>query len=101
MASLNPQEFTDKLNAILGSAQELCFESKNAQIDPVHVALAMFNDDGGMATRVAEKAAADTVAITRALKRLILKVIACMIVMFDPNIATRSRVKIHHRPTFT
>jgi hypothetical protein len=40
--SLNPQEFTDKTNNMIQKARELAAEGSNPQMEPLHLALAMF-----------------------------------------------------------
>ncbi|KDO31732.1 hypothetical protein SPRG_03652 [Saprolegnia parasitica CBS 223.65] len=61
--SLNPSEFTDKTNAYLKDAEAYAEEHGHAQVTPMHVAYALFNDNESLARRVAEKAQADATAI--------------------------------------
>ncbi|KAG7397547.1 hypothetical protein PHYBOEH_000550 [Phytophthora boehmeriae] len=52
---MNPQEFTDKTNEYLTAARDLAEEHGHAQLTPLHVAYALFNDPNGTAKRIADK----------------------------------------------
>lgn len=70
---VNPDKFTDKTNEILVAAQELAKESSHVQITPTHVALAMFEDEGGLAQNIANKVGIDKSIIIKGLKRALNK----------------------------
>jgi len=67
--SLNPKSFTEKTNEYIGKAQELAEEGKNSQIMPLHLAVALFQDETGLARQIAKKANVDPQNIERSLKR--------------------------------
>lgn len=52
---MNPQEFTDKTNEYLSAARDLAEEHGHAQLTPLHVAYALFDDPNGTAKRIADK----------------------------------------------
>ena len=51
---MNPAEFTDKTNEYLRNAHDLAEELGHAQLTPLHVAHALFDDKNGTAKRVAD-----------------------------------------------
>jgi ATP-dependent Clp protease ATP-binding subunit ClpB len=53
--SINPREFTDKVNEYLQEATILAEENGNSQVTPFHLANVVFNDLDGLARRLAEK----------------------------------------------
>lgn len=71
--SLNPENFTEKTNAILVAAQDLAREHQNVQLSPLHVALALFQDGEGLAKSISQKAGADAVSIERNLKKAVVR----------------------------
>ena len=66
---LDPNTLTEKSRAALMSAQEQATSHDNAQVEPVHLAVALFADDSGLARRLAEKVNADPRTIETALRR--------------------------------
>jgi ATP-dependent Clp protease ATP-binding subunit ClpB len=52
---MNPQEFTDKTNEYLQNAKDLAEEYGHAQVTPLHVTHALFDDAQGTARRLAER----------------------------------------------
>jgi ATP-dependent Clp protease ATP-binding subunit ClpB len=70
---VNPEAFTDKTNEILVAAQELAKESSHVQITPAHVALVMFEDEGGLAQNICNKVGIDKSIIIKGLKRALNK----------------------------
>jgi len=71
--SLNPKNFTEKTNESIAAAQELCEESKHSQLMPIHLAVVLFGEDGGLARQIATKAGVDPVNLERTLKRGLIK----------------------------
>jgi len=53
--SINPREFTDKVNEYLQEATVLAEENGHSQVTPFHLANILFNDSDGLARRLAEK----------------------------------------------
>jgi ATP-dependent Clp protease ATP-binding subunit ClpB len=68
---LDPNTMTEKTRAALSAAQELAQSRRHAQVDPLHVAAALFDDADGLARRLAQKAGADPGAIATAIHRAI------------------------------
>eukprot|EP00441_Pelagodinium_beii_P034887 CAMPEP_0197643516 /NCGR_PEP_ID=MMETSP1338-20131121/16809_1 /TAXON_ID=43686 ORGANISM="Pelagodinium beii, Strain RCC1491" /NCGR_SAMPLE_ID=MMETSP1338 /ASSEMBLY_ACC=CAM_ASM_000754 /LENGTH=84 /DNA_ID=CAMNT_0043216781 /DNA_START=148 /DNA_END=399 /DNA_ORIENTATION=+ len=66
--SLNPRTFTDKTNEALQKAEEICLENGNTQITPIHVALALFADQAGLANILARRCGASPDAINTGLR---------------------------------
>jgi ATP-dependent Clp protease ATP-binding subunit ClpB len=66
---IDPNHMTEKTRAALVAAQEMAGERGHSQVDPIHLAQALFADDDGLARRLAEKAGADVVALRAALQR--------------------------------
>jgi ATP-dependent Clp protease ATP-binding subunit ClpB len=73
-AMVNPSEFTDKTNDCVQAAQSLAEEYGHAQLTPLHVTQALFEDQQHHARNLAEKSSADAdgilVAVKAALKKL-------------------------------
>eukprot|EP00048_Salpingoeca_helianthica_P018693 m.2655 g.2655 ORF g.2655 m.2655 type:complete len:912 (-) comp2630_c0_seq2:25-2760(-) len=72
--ALNPNEFTDKVNEILNASKDVAIENSNPQVEPVHVALALFKDREGLARRVLEKVGGDQETALRELSALLRKI---------------------------
>lgn len=70
---VNPDKFTDKTSEILLAAQELAKENSNVQLSPVHVALALFTDEAGLAQSICNKSNIDAQVIERALRKLLVR----------------------------
>lgn len=75
LAGMNPENFTDATNEALSRARDFALEQRNAQLDVLHLAYALFNDPDGLGARVAEKvqrnsARTVTNTIERAVARL-------------------------------
>ncbi|MFW5859087.1 MAG: ATP-dependent chaperone ClpB [Planctomycetota bacterium] len=66
---LNPEHFTEKTRAALQAAAELTANFQHAQIEPLHLACALFEDEEGLAPRIAQRSGADPAAILAALRR--------------------------------
>ena len=66
---LDANAFTEKTRTALGAAQQSAQERRHAQIEPAHLALALFQDDGGLASRLAEKLGATVSAMVADLAR--------------------------------
>ncbi|KJE91730.1 heat shock protein [Capsaspora owczarzaki ATCC 30864] len=66
---MNPEHFTDKTNALLAAAQQLALDNAHAAMTPLHVAVALFADEDGLARAVCQRAGVDFTNCERALKR--------------------------------
>jgi ATP-dependent Clp protease ATP-binding subunit ClpB len=71
--SLNPENFTEKTNEILVAARELAAEHQHVQLTPLHVALALFTDQDGLARSIAQKAGVDPQSVERALRKAMVR----------------------------
>eukprot|EP00051_Salpingoeca_urceolata_P032277 m.15001 g.15001 ORF g.15001 m.15001 type:complete len:905 (-) comp4939_c1_seq1:24-2738(-) len=71
--ALKPEEFTDKVNQLLSDARDLCINSRNIVVEPVHVAATLFDDPEGLAARISQKANANLPGIQASLRRLLIK----------------------------
>jgi len=71
--ALNPQNFTDKVNEVLSTAKDIACEEQHIQLEPIHVAVALFKDEAGLANRVAQKAGVDPSEIQRGLRKVLIK----------------------------
>ena len=60
---LDPNTFTEKSRAALVAAQELATSLGQPQVEPLHLANALFTDSDGVAGQIAAKAGADAAAI--------------------------------------
>ncbi|TMW57604.1 hypothetical protein Poli38472_003529 [Pythium oligandrum] len=71
---MNPQEFTDKTNECLQTARELAEEYGHAQLTPLHLTHALFDDAEGTARGLARNVSGDADGVveetTRQLKQL-------------------------------
>ena len=65
---LDPNTLTEKSRAALVAAQEQATSHDHPQVEPVHLAVALFADDTGLAGRLAQKIDADTNSIETALR---------------------------------
>ncbi|MBA3939249.1 MAG: AAA family ATPase, partial [Planctomycetes bacterium] len=65
----DPNTLTEKSRAALVAAQELAVSHQHAQVEPIHLATALFADDDGLAKRLADKAQAEPATIETALRR--------------------------------
>eukprot|EP00899_Mesostigma_viride_P001944 jgi/Mesvir1/11750/Mv00121-RA.1 len=66
---LDPDKFTDKTNEALKAAIELSQEGGHAQLYPVHLAVALLDDEDGLFGRIVEKAGCNRLDLQRALKK--------------------------------
>lgn len=64
---------TDKTTRIIQRAHELAKTNGNPDIYPVHVGIAIFEDEDGLAKNICTKAGADPSTVERGLRRLIQK----------------------------
>jgi ATP-dependent Clp protease ATP-binding subunit ClpB len=68
---LDPNSFTEKSRQALVAAQQLAQSHQHPQVEPAHLALVLFQDEGGLARRLAEKAGADPREVERQLEQLV------------------------------
>src|SRR5687767_2520075 len=66
---LDPNTLTEKSRLALVGAQEQAVSHDHAQVEPIHLAVALFADDTGLARRLADKVGAKTNVIETALRR--------------------------------
>eukprot|EP01113_Clastostelium_recurvatum_P011857 TRINITY_DN1608_c0_g1_i7.p1 TRINITY_DN1608_c0_g1~~TRINITY_DN1608_c0_g1_i7.p1 ORF type:complete len:905 (-),score=301.07 TRINITY_DN1608_c0_g1_i7:179-2893(-) len=71
--SIDPDKFTDKTNKVLVAAQDLARDTQNAQLFPVHLLLAMLEDEDGLAKNILTKAGADPQAVERGARKLLVR----------------------------
>jgi len=71
--SINPQNFTDKTNEVITAAQNLALETQNSQLYPVHIALALWVDEDGLAKSICTKAGVDPQTVERNLRKLLVR----------------------------
>ena len=64
------QKWTNKLTETFVAAQELAKEYSNIQLEPSHLALAMFNEPNGLASSVCEKAGGNAKEVAKQLTKL-------------------------------
>ncbi len=68
---LDPNTLTEKSRLALVGAQEQAVSHDHAQVEPIHLAVALFADDSGLARRLADKVGVKTNAIETALRRVL------------------------------
>src|SRR3954468_4633338 len=68
---LDPNTLTEKSRAALVAAQELAQAHHHAQVEPAHLAVALFADGDGLARRLVEKCGADGGQVEAQLRKLI------------------------------
>ena len=74
---MNPEKFTHKTNEALAAGQELATEAGHAQYTPVHLALALLNDDEGLLRQAITSASGgdDTIkSVERVMKQTLKKI---------------------------
>jgi ATP-dependent Clp protease ATP-binding subunit ClpB len=71
--AINPNDFTDKVNTTLYDAKNLAIEAGHAQIEPIHLAVVLFDDAEGMARRVVQKAGSDIDSVRQGLRAIMTK----------------------------
>jgi ATP-dependent Clp protease ATP-binding subunit ClpB len=69
----SPNQYTDLARAAIADAQTKAHASSNAQLFPVHVALAIFEDNTGLGRRILIKLGVDEARLGAALRRVLLK----------------------------
>ncbi|PRP76580.1 hypothetical protein PROFUN_15012, partial [Planoprotostelium fungivorum] len=65
--------FTRQTNEVLMAARDLALENSHPQLSPIHVALALLADEGGLAKSICNKASIDPQLIERGLKKLLVR----------------------------
>jgi len=69
--SYEPNQFTTSSNKAIAAALELAQETKNSELSPLHLASVLFNEPGGVASRVATKAGIEPKSIRNAIDRAV------------------------------
>eukprot|EP00049_Salpingoeca_infusionum_P014767 m.279739 g.279739 ORF g.279739 m.279739 type:complete len:885 (+) comp15747_c0_seq2:518-3172(+) len=72
--AVNPNEWTEKVQETYLAAKDVCIERGNSQVDPVHYAAALFQDDEGLAKRVVQKTGASMPTIRGGLNELLARI---------------------------
>jgi ATP-dependent Clp protease ATP-binding subunit ClpB len=60
---MNPNNWTEKVEALIQSAFEMALKRHHQEIEPAHIARALIETEGSMATRVIESIGADLAAL--------------------------------------
>jgi ATP-dependent Clp protease ATP-binding subunit ClpB len=66
---VNPNNWTDKTTEIFTSAQSLAVDNQNAQLSPIHLMCAFFDDPASIACSAAQKLNFDVKNIERIFKK--------------------------------
>ncbi|EGD82525.1 heat shock protein [Salpingoeca rosetta] len=69
--ALNPNEWTEKVQEMYLEAKNVAINNKNAYMDPIHFAVALFEDEGGLPQRVVQKSGASLDAVEGAMRSLL------------------------------
>eukprot|EP00055_Hartaetosiga_balthica_P002554 m.4402 g.4402 ORF g.4402 m.4402 type:complete len:897 (+) comp2223_c0_seq1:410-3100(+) len=72
--AVNPNEWTEKVQEMYLHAKDEAINNSNAQVDPIHFALAMFQDEEGLGKRVVEKSGASLSSVISALESSISRI---------------------------
>ena len=64
---MNANRFTEKLQEALGRAQSAAVSAHHQAVDAEHLAVAMFEDDQGLAASILKLAGADVAAVRQKL----------------------------------
>lgn len=68
---MDPKQFTEKVTSLLNAAQQLAAEHSHQSLTPTHVAIVMFEDEGGVArAALAKQAAAGSDSLASVLRTL-------------------------------
>ncbi|KAI7843936.1 hypothetical protein COHA_002475 [Chlorella ohadii] len=68
---MDPTQFTEKVTSLLNAAQQLASEHSHQSLTPTHVAIVMFEDEGGVArAALARQAAAGSDSLASVLRTL-------------------------------
>ncbi|KAJ8324350.1 hypothetical protein O5D80_006614 [Batrachochytrium dendrobatidis] len=70
---LSPENFTDKTTSAISKANELAAEYSHIEISPVHIAVALFDDESGLFRSILQKAGADPAMCERKLKSILVR----------------------------
>jgi ATP-dependent Clp protease ATP-binding subunit ClpB len=70
---VQPDTFTEKTNELLLAAQQLAQDNSHLQLLPLHVAVVMFAEPGGLGQQVCEKVGVDPIQVNRNLNRLLVR----------------------------
>ncbi|KAI9002513.1 P-loop containing nucleoside triphosphate hydrolase protein [Hyaloraphidium curvatum] len=71
--SIDPNKFSDKVNAVLSAARDLAAESQHIQISPLHLAAVLMDDQDRFLANVVQKAGGDPKQAERAIKKALVK----------------------------
>lgn len=71
--SLDPNSWTEATQQLFVASKDTCIASKNAQVEPIHFAVAAFDDDESLAVRVAQRGGANADELRRHLRQLLMK----------------------------
>eukprot|EP00043_Microstomoeca_roanoka_P007299 m.70256 g.70256 ORF g.70256 m.70256 type:complete len:889 (+) comp13768_c0_seq1:199-2865(+) len=68
--ALNPNEWTEKVQEMYMEAKNVAINNKNAMMEPIHIAVALFEDEGGLAQRVVQKSGVSLDAVQGSMRSL-------------------------------
>jgi ATP-dependent Clp protease ATP-binding subunit ClpB len=71
--SLNPEKLTDKAMSVINQALDLARSSCHPQVTPAHLAVAVFEDDSGLANNVVTRAGGNPQGVIQALQTILKK----------------------------
>lgn len=71
--SFNPETFTEKTNEVLRKSQQLASEFGHSQLTPSHLAVALLEQEDGLALRLVEKVGLKPQDVLRPVKKLMLR----------------------------
>jgi len=71
---MNAQKLTDKVVEALTRAQELAVETGHSQVTPAHLALALWEDEQGLARRMTAKVGGDSSVLVQGLRLQLAKI---------------------------
>jgi len=69
--ALNPNEWTEKVQEMYLEAKNVAINNSNAYMDPIHFAIALFEDEGSLAQRVVQKSGVSIDVVQGALRKLV------------------------------
>jgi ATP-dependent Clp protease ATP-binding subunit ClpB len=70
MSDIDPEKWTNKTSEIFIAAQELAKNYSNVQLEPAHLALAMFNEPNGLASSICDKSGGNSKEIIKNLTKI-------------------------------
>lgn len=69
--SYDPNEYTTSSRKAIAAAQELAIDKKHSELTPIHLAVALFTEPGGVASRICAKAGVEVKTARASLDRVL------------------------------